>query len=111
LVNAGQLDDAALCSLDFEYVDNQNLQQPLDAAGLLTRMRQELGAAPDRRVTIDARFDDDHGSGILVMTWCGTFDSAEQPTVTGMVSGFDTREGRVTRQRVYYEWAGRSEPA
>jgi steroid delta-isomerase-like uncharacterized protein len=101
LFNEGRLDDAiALCSGDFEYIDNQNGGH-FDAAGFLAAMRQVLEAAPDRHVTITRRFDSAN-SGVLETIWHGTFSGADQPTTTGLVVVFDTRDGQITRPRLYY---------
>lgn len=99
--NEGRLDDAiALCSQDFEYIDNQNGGR-FDASGFLAAMRQVLESAPDRQVTIVRRFDDD-SAGVLETIWQGTFTGAEGPTTTGLVVVIDIRNGQITRQRMYY---------
>ena len=87
---------------EFEHIDNQHLDHPLDAVAALAAMQLVLDAAPDRRVTITRRFDDGSGSGVLAMTWRSTFTGADEPTVTGMVVTFDTNDDRITRQRFYY---------
>jgi hypothetical protein len=103
LFNERRLDDAIeLCTDDFEYIDNQNFGDSLNAQGFLAAMGQVLQAAPDRQVTTDRRFSDGGGSGVLVTTWRGTFTGAEAPTITGLVVVFDSREGRIVRQRAYY---------
>jgi hypothetical protein len=74
----------------------------LDAGGTLAAMRQLLKAAPDRRVTITRRFDGTDGSGVLEMTWKGTFACFSAPTTTGTIVVFDTRDAKLVRQRLYY---------
>jgi hypothetical protein len=103
LFNEGRHDEAiGMCAADFEYVDNQNAPEPLDAGGTLAAMRQLLEAAPDRPVTITRRFDGTDGSGVLEMTWKGTFACFSTPTTTGTIVVFDTRDAKLVRQRLYY---------
>jgi ketosteroid isomerase-like protein len=103
LFNEGRLDDAiSLCSPEFEYVDTEYFPAPVDAASVRDAMRLVLDAAPDRTVTITRRFDKGDGSGVLETTWQGTFTGADEPTTKDMVVIFETKDERITRQRIYY---------